>query len=227
MRTIVYALEYDKLTQYIKKFNKMYTVLKIPNIENLYNYRAYLDENELLQIETSVLSNQSDLIKLNLKITDIGSQQLNYDLPNKDNFEDVLTREPLLSGLDYIKNKKVKINYALSLGKKERFYRETPVKEENKDNLKLEIQNDVQKPPQFCRVSHTGLKQLCNSCKSECNLSLERLIKDQVSITVVNKELKDHFHPTFRPGRNKNEAVKELIAHYVYAHKITLPENTI
>lgn len=215
MRTIVYALEYDKLTQYIKKFNKMYTVLKIPNIENLYNYRAYLDENELLQIETSVLSNQSDLIKLNLKITDLGSQELNYDLPNKDNFEDVLTREPLLMGLDYIKSKKVRINYALSLSKslnKDRFYRETPtqVKEENKINLQLEMQNNVQKPPQFCRVSQTGLKQPCNSCKSECNLSLERLIKDQVSITVVSKELKDHFHPTFRPGRNKNEAVRSL-----------------
>lgn len=75
VRTIVYALDYDKLTQYIKKFNKMYSILKIQNIENLYNYRAYLDENSILQIETSVLSNQNESIKFYLKIN-IDSQEL-------------------------------------------------------------------------------------------------------------------------------------------------------
>lgn len=223
----------------------MYTILKIQNIENLYNYRAYLDENGILQIETSVLSNQNETIKFYLKIN-IDSQELNYELPNKEKFEDILTPAPLLSGFEYIKNKKVAMNYAFSLRKKDLnkkgIYRETPltryfspsvdqnrieIREENINILGSNANNVQKPPPQFCRVGRTESKEPCKSCSSEPVLSIDRLGKNQISITIINDELKNHFHPTFRPGRKKNEAVKELIYHYHYAHNVPLPENTI
>lgn len=75
-------------------------------------------ENQL-EISPSVLSNQNELMRLNLNISDDEGkgEVFNYELQLEETFEEVLTATPLLSGIDYKRGKQIRMNYAFYLRK--------------------------------------------------------------------------------------------------------------
>ena len=203
-------------------------------------------ENQL-EISTSVLSNQNELIRLNLNISDDEGKGkvFNYELPLEEKFEEVLTPTPLLSGIDYLRGKQIRMNHAFSLHKNTlsnvnqsvikieptrvevaRTFSSEAEKQNRVDESKVivPVEQDERnsKIPKTCREKNFGLKEPCKSCQVECSLPIQSLIKSNVSITLINQELKNHSHPSSRPNRNKKEAIQELIDHYVYGHDMKI-----
>lgn len=79
---------------------------------------------------------------------------------------------------------------------------------------------------------------MCASCQADCAFSIYRLVRGEYGSKVVQEELKNHLHPSFReipfecgktdnkknsrPRTNK-EACEELANHYVFAHGLVKP----
>jgi hypothetical protein len=75
----------------------------------------------------------------------------------------------------------------------------------------------------------TNSKTCCKSCATICKYNLETLLSNGVNQQDINKELKEHGHPSSRKidGRYRitNEARLELIEHYRYAHGVHVPDS--
>lgn len=82
--------------------------------------------------------------------------------------------------------------------------------------------------PFFCYVDEK-LNKCCKSCKVECRYQIETLLSNHINQQDINKELKEHGHPSSRKieGRYRltNEARQELIEHYRYSHGYGLAPN--
>ena len=72
-------------------------------------------------------------MRLNLNVSDDEGKGkvFNYESPLEETFEEVLSSSPLLSGIDYIRGKQIRMNHAFSL-------RKNPISKSNQSVIKIE-----------------------------------------------------------------------------------------
>lgn len=246
MTTFAFNLDYDDQ----KKFDNQATELTIELIESFYNYRTVGERFDLM---TSVLSNQSQLIKVELR----GKDHKEILVRKEYTASKKVTMINNASNAPHLYLKHVRINAALQRIKEglqvdtnnqanqidkplfDYFYTlmdesDVPIVNTNGDE-----ENDgniaVDQRANYCRYERKASKQPCSNCTAKPLYTIEMLLDTRKTIgqSEILKELKAHHHPKCREiklGNNKKrqrstaEAVEELIDHYVHFHQKVRPK---
>lgn len=231
-----------------KRNNSSNKTLKVINVESFYNYRTVGERFELF---TSILSNNDNLIPMNIKTH--GTKTNAYVvIPEK-------RAPPIDTGTNNIHAKKIRINGCFAqinqlnnragnplinnfTLKRNQLIERVEEAEENDRNRQAEyfeyFSNSAEIPrelvpraipdhhPENCRTRRTAKKLACIDCPVQvCSFSADALVN--LSGDSLQAELKAHGHPSTKQingrARNKEETLRELLDHYIAYHNQNEP----
>lgn len=214
---------------YLKNNFNANKILTIQNVESFYNYQTIDSDFKLV---TSVLSGDNHYLELRIR----GNNEKTIS-----NEKYVVIEEELLVeediNLDYLKIKKSRINSALLKIRENLNSNEIDTNNNFFDYFSLKAINQStnnEEKPKFCTENRTKTKRPCSECNEICSFPLEMILhpKNPIRQADILEELRIHKHPSSRimengTARITSQAANELAEHYVYAHKMKMPNYII